>query len=135
MVELASAWRLTGAYFVAQDTGERLDLLGAEPFGYALLDPSGRMVALLTAGGREVGAAGGDLFKSMISYTGRWSVDGDRFVTRVDGAWDPSWIGTEQVRFLTVRGDEMSIRSAPIEHPAFPGQKAVAYVDWRRERS
>ena len=131
MPELVGAWKLTGAYFIAQDSGQRLDLLGADPFGYAVLESQGRMIAFLSAGGRE-GAEPASLYKSMIAYTGRWSADQERFVTQVDGAWDPSWVGTEQVRFYTAHEDTLSLRTSPFEHPAFPGQKVIGYVDWQR---
>ena len=40
----------------------------------------------------------------MIAYTGRWWIDGEKFVTQVDGAWDPGWVGTEQVRHFVFDG-------------------------------
>lgn len=136
MLDVVGVWRLTGAYFVAQDTGDRLDLLGAEPFGYAVIESNGRMMAFLTSAGRTPAASTSDmaaLFKSMIAYTGRWSIDGEKFVTEVDGAWDPSWVGTEQVRYFALAGQTLSVRSAPAEDPLFTGQKIIAYVDWQRE--
>jgi hypothetical protein len=136
MLDLVGAWRLKAAYFVAQETGERLDLLGADPFGYGVFEANGRMIALLTSAGRTPAAAGADLaalFKSMVAYTGRWSIDGEKIVTTVDGAWDPSWVGTEQVRYYAFDGQTLSIRTAPTEVPAFPGQKVIGYLDWQRE--
>ncbi|MCA1645185.1 MAG: lipocalin-like domain-containing protein [Chloroflexi bacterium] len=75
----------------------------------------------MTSGGRSPASSSSEmatLFKSMAAYIGKWSIDGDKFVTKVDGACDPSWL---------------SIRTAPIEHPAFPGQKIISYLDWQRE--
>ena len=69
----------------------------------------------------------------MIAYTGRWSIDGEKFVTKVDGAWDPDWVATEQVRPYALDGQTLSIRTAPIEHPSFPGPKVIGYVDWQRD--
>jgi hypothetical protein len=135
-VDLIGTWRLKSAYFVAQRTGDRLDLLGTEPFGYAVFDSDGRMVSLHTAGAATRAASATDpeaLHRSMIAYTGRWSVDSDTIVTRVDGAWDPGWVGTEQVRHFTFDGQTLSIRTAPLDHPSFPGEVAIGYVDWERE--
>jgi hypothetical protein len=136
VLDLVGAWRLKAAYFVAQGTGERLDLFGDAPFGYVVFASNGRMIVLLTSGGRTPAASGDDLaalFKSMAAYTGRWSIDGEQVVTKVDGAWDPSWVGTEQVRYYAFDGQTLSIRTAPIDHPAFPGQKVIGYLDWQRE--
>jgi hypothetical protein len=136
MLDLVGAWRLTSAYFLAQETGDRLDLLGAAPFGYAIFAPNGRMIGLLTSGGRTPATSSSEmaaLFTSMVAYTGSWSLDGETFVTKVDGAWDPSWVGTEQVRYHAYDGQTLSLRIAPIDHPAFPGQKVIGFVDWQRD--
>jgi len=136
MSDLVGAWRLTAAYFVAQETGDRVDLFGAEPIGYAVLESNGRMISLLTSNGRTPASSSSDmtaLFKSMVAYAGRWSIDGEKIVTKVDGAWDPSWVGTEQVRYYAFDGQTLSIRTAPAEHPSFPGQKVIGYLDWQRD--
>ena len=136
MVSLVGAWRLRSAYFVAQRTGDRLDVLGAEPFGYVVFESSGRMIALLTSGARSRLAAATDtaaLHTSMIAYTGRWSIENDLLVTHVDGAWDPSWIGTEQVRHVVLGDGALSVRSTPLTHPSFPGEDVIVCVDWEKE--
>ncbi|MBO3745132.1 lipocalin-like domain-containing protein [Streptosporangiaceae bacterium NEAU-GS5] len=136
VVDFIGTWRLVSSYFVAQESGDRLDVLGAEPFGYAVFESTGRLISLLTSDARTRAASGADpaaLHKSMIAYTGRWSIDGDKIVTLVDGAWDPSWVGTEQVRYFTFDGRTLSVRSAPFGHPSFPGQEVIGYVDWEKE--
>jgi hypothetical protein len=52
MLNLVGAWRLTSSYFVSVETGDRRDILGAEPFGYVVFEPNGRMVVLMTSAGR-----------------------------------------------------------------------------------
>jgi hypothetical protein len=136
MLNLVGVWRLRSAYFVAQETGDRRDIFGPDPFGCAVFEPSGRMLALLTPADRTPAASSSEmaaLFKSMAAYTGTWSIDGEKFATKVDGAWDPSWVGTEQVRYYTFDGQTLSLRTMPIDHPAFPGQKVIGYLDWERE--
>ena len=48
----------------------------------------------------------------MMAYSGRYRlrVDGC-FITIVDSAWYPAWIGTEQTNFFTLDGDTLSIIS------------------------
>ena len=137
MLNLVGTWRLTSSYFVECETGERCDLFAGDVFGSVVFEPSGRMLVLMTSGSRRPAECDSDmtaLFKSMVAYTGRWSVDDEKLVTRVDGAWDPGWIGTEQVRYHTFDGQTLSLRTAPIQHPAFPGREVIGYVDWRREQ-
>jgi hypothetical protein len=134
--DLVGTWRLDSAYFVAQKTGDRIDILGANPFGFFILDPSGRMITIMTSDSHTRENATGDiaeLYRSMISYTGRVSIDGEKAVTHVDGAWDPGWVGTEQVRYASLNGNMLSLRSAPLRHPAFPDDEVVGYVNWEKE--
>jgi hypothetical protein len=94
------------------------------------------MIAILTSGARARSASATDmaaLFKSMVAYTGMWSIDGESFVTQVDGAWDPSWVGTEQVRHFAFDGHTLSVRTPPLDHPSFPGEEVIGYVDWERK--
>jgi hypothetical protein len=134
--KLVGAWRLTAAYIVVQGTSERADLYGPKPRGYAVFEPNGRLMGLLMSSGRDAAQTDPDratLFKSMMAYSGKFSIDAEKFVTKVDMAWDPSWEGTEQIRYYTFENDQLSLRTTPIEHPSFPGQKIVAYVDWTRD--
>jgi hypothetical protein len=135
-VDLIGTWRLKSAYFVAQRTGDRLDVLGAEPFGYAVFEPSGRMITILTSSAGTRASLATDpvaLHKSMVSYTGRWSADDDKVVVQIDGAWDPGWVGTEHVRHITFDGRTLSVRTPPVDHPSFPGEAVIGYVDWEKE--
>src|SRR5437762_1692148 len=39
------------------------------------------------------------LFRSFVAYSGKCSIEGEKFVTDVDLASDPSWVGTAQLRY------------------------------------
>ena len=70
----------------------------------------------------------------MAAYTGLVRADGTgRFITTVDLAWNPAWTG-EQLRFYTIRGDLLEIRTPEQTHPLFPGRLAVGELAWERER-
>ena len=66
MLDLVGAWRLTSAYFVGQETGDRLDLFGPEPFGSVIFAPNGRMIVLITPGGRPI-QVHGHLHRPMVA--------------------------------------------------------------------
>jgi hypothetical protein len=127
---------LITAYVVVQETGEWSDIFGSDPQGYIIVAPGGRMMALMTASGRTRASSEADttaLYKSMMAYTGKVSVDGEKFVTTVDMAWDPSWLGTEQTRYYSLDGDKLRIRTAPHDHPSYPGRKILGHLEWKRE--
>jgi lipocalin-like protein len=135
MLDPVGVWRFVAGYAIAEDTGERIDLYGADPRGYGLFDPGGRMIMLLEATGRVAGqteAEMAQLYRSMIAYSGKWSVDAEKFVTEVDLASDPSLVGTSQVRYYTYDGEIMSLRTPALALPGFNGRIAVVYADWKR---
>lgn len=134
---LFGMWTICAVYAVVQETGERHDLYGKTPRGTLVIERSGRMIALLMGSGRTAGdsiESEAALYRSMMSYSGTITLDEDTFTTTVEEAWDPGWEGTRQVRHYTLsdNGGSLSIRTAPIDHPRFPGQKIVAYLDWVR---
>ena len=74
------------------------------------------------------------LFDRMMAYSGRYRlrVDGC-FITIVDSAWYPAWIGTEQTNFFTLDGDTLSIISPLLQHPKFPNDRVRGVAIWRKE--
>ena len=136
MLDPVGVWRFIAGYAIAEETGERIELYGAEPRGYGIFEPGGRMMAMLGASGRVPGESVSEmaeLYRSMVAYSGKWSVDAEKFITEVDLASDPSWVGTTQVRFYTYDGQIMSLRTPPVALPAFNGRTAVIYAEWQRE--
>jgi hypothetical protein len=136
MLDLVGVWRFIAGYAIAEETGERIELYGADPRGYGIFEPSGRMMAMLEASGRVAGkseAERAELYRSMVAYSGKWSVDAEKFITEVDLASDPSLVGTTQVRYYAYDGQIMSLRTPPMALPAFNGRNAVIYADWKRE--
>ena len=99
MLNLVDVWRLTASYVVVEGSGERTELLGPEPYAYAIFEPGGRMMVIGHAKNRTPAtstAAMAKLFRSMVAYSGKWSIDSEKFVTEVDIAADPGWVGTTQ---------------------------------------
>jgi hypothetical protein len=38
-----------------------------------------------------------ELFTTLIAYAGTYRLEGDKWTTKVEVAWIPEWVGTEQV--------------------------------------
>ncbi len=136
MLDPVGVWRLIAGYAIAEETGERIELYGADPRGYGIFEPGGRMMAMLEASGRVAGKTEAEmagLYRSMVAYSGKWSVDAEKFITEVDLASDPNLVGTTQVRYYTYDGEIMSLRTPPMALSVFNGRNAVIYADWRRE--
>ena len=136
MPQMIGTWKLVSVQFEAADTGECVDMYGERPLGFLILTEDGRMMAIVTAGGRappKDEAASVALFESMMAYSGKYRVEGaDRFITAVDVAWHPAWHGTEQTRFFELDGDMLTITTAQQTHPMFPGRMGRGVLGWRR---
>jgi hypothetical protein len=90
---------------------------GEKPTGAIGFTPSGRFFGLLTADGRKAPQTPEEqaaAYRTVIAYTGKWRVEGDKFVTKVDVAWNPAWIGADQARFFRSEGNKLFLTSAPI---------------------
>ena len=73
--------------------------MGDKPSGYVIFTAEGRLSFMLSAEGRQPGSNAEErsaLLSSMIAYTGTYRLEDDRWITQVDVAWNPEWVGTEQ---------------------------------------
>ncbi|MGO9175320.1 MAG: lipocalin-like domain-containing protein [Desulfobaccales bacterium] len=46
--------------------------------------------------------------------------EGDKWITKVDIAWNPKWIGTEQERFFRIDGKRLQVFSMWLISPNWP---------------
>jgi len=126
-------WKLLSFQYEFEDSDQRDEPLGANPVGYLVLTEE-RLITLMTARERAADAAAGELLDSMIAYSGRYRLQGDDcFVTTVDSAWRPAWIGTEQVRFFKIEGEILSAASSLREDPKYPGRRIRGVAIWRKD--
>jgi hypothetical protein len=130
--ELIGLWRLVSARLEDLGNGAVEDVFGPDPVGYLLLAPGGRMMSFLTSSERGAGDPA-ELFGSMMAYSGTFRIEGDRWITNVDMAWFPGWLGTQQARHFTVAADELHVRGGPLGLPARPGRRMEAIIHYHRE--
>jgi hypothetical protein len=122
--ELCGSWRLVSFHTEFQDSRERTQPWGADPRGHLVFTPDGRMMVLVTAKAREPGTTDGQaaaLFRTMMAYTGRYRIEGDRFVTTIDACWNEAWNGSEQQRFFRRDGDTLEVSTAWMPNPLAAG--------------
>jgi hypothetical protein len=131
-------WKLVSLESEFQTTGEREPVLGNNPSGYLILTPEGRMMAVLTGEGRKEPKTDqdrADLQRSMLAYTGMYRLEGDKWITKVDVAWHPAWVGTEQVRFFKFEGDRLHVMTAWMPDVLRPERgTGRAIMTWEREK-
>ena len=107
MPEITGTYRLVRA--VAKDgAGNTLpEPYGGNPLGRVVLGADGRMIALTCDASLNLPAGAK---REYSSYTGMYTFDGSTLITKVDGASDPSRLGSEQVRGVRFEDGLMVLR-------------------------
>ena len=96
-------WQLQSYEVEVQSSGERMTPMGSSPSGYVNFGQDGRVFFMFTAEGHR------DKLDTLIAYTGRYTLDGDKWTTKVEVAWNPAWVGTSQTRQFALQGDTLKV--------------------------
>jgi hypothetical protein len=95
---------------------------------------TGRMMSLLVSEGRKAPQTDEErsiAYRSMVAYTGKYAVDGDKWTTSPDVAWSEAWL-TDQVRTFKLDGNKLTVETAPALNPNF-GKVVRVILVWQRE--
>lgn len=105
-------WKLVSYEVEIQATGQKELVMGQNPTGYVIFTAEGRVFFIFTGEGRKPAKTvqeRADLLSSLVAYTGTYRIEGDKWVTKVEVAWNPEWVGTEQTRSFKVEGNRLQI--------------------------
>ena len=111
-VQIHGVWKLVSYDVEIQATGQKEPPMGKNPTGYVIFTPEGRVFFVLTGEGRKAAKTvqeRADLLSSLVAYTGTYRLEGDQWITKVEVAWNPEWVGTEQRRFFKVDGKRLQV--------------------------
>ena len=109
---IVGIWKLVAYDIEIQATGQKEPAFGQNPTGYVVFAPEGRVFFVLTGEGRKPAKSvqdRADLLSSLVAYTGLYRLEGDRWITKVDVAWNPEWVGTEQARSFTADANRLQV--------------------------
>jgi hypothetical protein len=110
MRSIVGTWKLVAVAARDQNGNKVPDPYGGKPMGRVVFNAEGRMMAV-TCDGRPDLPPGAK--REYSSYIGTYSFDGSRLVTRVDGASDPSRVGSDQVRGVRFEGERIVLSPPP----------------------
>ena len=136
--EIIGTWKLVSVVYEDQATKDRTPVYGEHPKGIQIATPEGRWLALVTAENRPVPKTDEEraqALKTMIAYTGRYRIEDGKVITKVEAAWNESWVGGEQVRAVRFDGDRLFIESPPMPHPNINNKVVRVIVEWEREKN
>src|SRR5713101_2118379 len=77
------------------------------------------MMSLLISEGRKAPQTDEErsaAYRSMVAYTGRYNVEGNKWTTKPDVAWNEGWM-MDQVRYFKLDGDRLVVETALATNP------------------
>jgi hypothetical protein len=134
--DVEGVWKLQ-RYIVSYDGGPPQAIYGAHPKGFAAVLPDGRVFVIMTGDTRKPGVSEAEqaaLFRTLSAYSGRYRIEGNKLVTSVDVSWRESWNGTDQTRFVTMKGGTMTWVSQPNSSALLKGKSFVSTSEWVRDQ-
>jgi Lipocalin-like domain len=120
--------------FVLEVDGTATEFYGNAPRGFVVLTPE-RFIGIVTAEGRKFGTTIDEkavLWDSMIAYSGRYEVDGDKLIISVDVSYNERWNGTKILRYWNLSGNLLTLTSPPAPWSKDPSKTASARVVFER---
>jgi Lipocalin-like domain len=134
---LLGTWRLKSFVREVTGTGERYDQLGHHPNGYLSYAADGRMLVFFVSDEqpRPRGEPTDDdritLHKTMLAYGGTYTLSPGKVVHHIDIEWDGRRLGSDQVRFYTIDGDTLQIKTEPNRSP-IDGREGMGILTFER---
>jgi hypothetical protein len=137
---LVGTWRLLSCELRTADGGVTYPW-GPDAIGYLIYTPDGHMAYQVAVADRAKFASS-DLYAGTVeeklaaaetfqSYCGTYELQGNKVVHHVEVSSFPNWVGGDQVRFVELTGDHLSLSSAPFVVGGLP---QTAHLSWRRAR-
>lgn len=105
---IVGTWDLVSYKVEDKETGKLIDAMGGTPRGRVIFTKDGWVAFNLEGSARKPATTDAEraaLMKTLVAYIGRYRIEGDQWVTSVQTAWAPEWVGTEQRRTIHIDGD------------------------------
>lgn len=136
---IVGTWRLQS--FAERDI--KTDVLsypmGEKPKAIVIYTATGHVATIFTTTGRSapVGPRATDaeavqLFRTMVSFAGRYELKGGELIYYPEITWNEVWNGTKQTRYFEIRDGLLRIKSAAAAS-ALLGTMTEMMMTWTRE--
>lgn len=121
---VVGTWRLVSVTATTDKGGVDKAVLGRNPSGHLTYTADGRMMEIISEDGRKplsiadrVAAPAEErakAYSTFMAYAGRYVFTCDKVVTHVEIASLQNWVNTDQIRFVTLQRDRLTVRTTPI---------------------
>lgn len=129
-------WKIESDDVEFQSDGRREPMFGTAPRGYLVFTAERRMMVYVEAQDRIAPATEAECaraYRSMCAYSGMFEIEGSRWITSVDVAWNGAWAGTRQMRRFFFDDERLHVISDWYSSPLHEGRVARAHLVWRRD--
>ena len=134
---LVGTWELVSYKVEDKETGTLIDAMGSTPRGRVIFTRDGWVAFNLEGSDRKPASTDAEraaLLNSLVAYIGRYRVEGDQWVTAVQTAWAPEWVGSEQRRTVRLDGDSADVTTPWRVMPNWnAGRPSRSHVRFKRE--
>jgi hypothetical protein len=137
---VVGSWRLVSWVEVETESKAIHVVFGDNPNGIITYTSDGHMSLFITdtrrkppAGPRATDAEAIDLYRTMIAYSGTYSIDGNKVTYKIEVSRNQAWSGTSQQRFVQVKDNQLTIKTPPIISP-LSGKETIHTLLWERLR-
>jgi len=121
---LVGTWKLVSTTATTDKGDVNKAVLGGEhPSGLLTYTADGRMMAIISDDGRKPLSVAdrvsapveerAQAYSTFMAYAGRYTFSCDKVVHHVEVASLQNWVNTDQIRFVTLRGNRIFLRNTP----------------------
>jgi hypothetical protein len=136
---LVGTWRLVSVSSSTAKGEVNKAIYGLHPSGLITYTADGRMSVIITDDGRKPLSVNDRLaaspeeralaFSTLVAYAGTYTFTGDKITHHVEIDALENRVGSDQVRFVTLQGDRLILKSAPILRG---GEQVTLELVWER---
>jgi lipocalin-like protein len=120
---VVGTWKLVSVTATTDKGVVNKATLGQNPSGLLTYTADGRMMAIISDDGRKPLSVADRIsapaeeraqaYSTFMAYAGRYTYTCDKVVHHVEVASLQNWVNTEQIRFVTLRGNHLVVRNTP----------------------
>jgi Lipocalin-like domain len=135
---VVGSWRLLS--WVQEDVESKAvhAVFGENPIGVITYTSDGHMSVFIAnpkrrpaSGLLATDAEAAELYRTMVAYSGTYSVDGNKVTHKVEVSWNQAWNGTDQQRLIEVQDNRLTIKSPTMISP-ISGKESINKLVWER---
>jgi hypothetical protein len=139
---IVGTWQIQSWVATDTESGAVVNVFGEKPSGHIIYTTGGNMAVMLTADGRK--NLSGDryntpaeeraqAFSTHAAYSGTYEVTGEGIMHHVKASSFQNWVGTDQLRYVDIKGDTLTMKTPPLKGPPDGKTKVMTLVFKRME--